>query len=84
MQVDVLIDKLTDCLVERETGNVVDTEYAERTTAIRRKEFAGWKFDWSTTQKDGYTVYDLFVEDMIQYKAEYHSRLMVALPILIL
>lgn len=63
MQVDVLIDKLTDCLVERETGNAVDTEYAERLTEIRKKECIGWKFDWSATQKNGYTVYELFVED---------------------
>lgn len=63
MQVDVLIDKLTDCLVERETGNVVDTEYAERITEIKKKDYIGWKFDWGTTQKNGYTVYELFVED---------------------
>lgn len=63
MAVDIQIDKLTDCLVERESGNIVDTEYVERTTAIKKKEFAGWKFDWSTTQKNGYTVYELFVED---------------------
>lgn len=63
MQVDILIDKLTDCLVERESGNVVDTEYTERITEIKKKEYSGWKFDWNTTQKNGYTVYELFVED---------------------
>ena len=63
MAVDIQIDKLTDCLIERETGNIVDTEYMERTTAIKKKDFAGWKFDWSTTQKNGYTVYELFVEN---------------------
>ena len=63
MAVDIQIDKLTDCLIERESGNIVDTEYMERTTAIKKKDFAGWKFDWSTTQKNGYTVYELFVEN---------------------
>lgn len=37
MQIDILIDKLTDCLVERESGNVVDTEYTERITKSKRK-----------------------------------------------
>lgn len=63
MAVDIQIDKLTDCLVDRETGNVVDTEYMERITAIKKKEFADWKFDWSTTQKNGYTIYELFIDD---------------------
>ena len=39
MAVDIQIDKLTDCLVERETGNVVDTEYTERISEIKKKEF---------------------------------------------
>lgn len=63
MAVDIQIDKLTDCLVERETGIVVDTEYAERIAEIKKKDYTGWKFDWSTTQKNGYTIYELFVED---------------------
>lgn len=63
MQVDILIDKLTDCLVERESGHVVDTEYTERITGIKKKECSGWKFDWSITQKKGYTVYELFLKD---------------------
>ena len=61
--VDIQIYKLTDCLIERESGNIVNTEYMECTTAIKKKDFAGWKFDWSTTQKNGYTVYELFVEN---------------------
>lgn len=60
--VDIQIDRLTDCLVERETGNVVGTKYVERNTTITKKECRGWKFDWSKTQKNGYTVYELFVE----------------------
>ena len=63
MAVDIQIDKLTDCLIEREFDSIVDTEYMERITAIKKKDYTGWKFDWSTTQKNGYTIYELFVED---------------------
>ena len=63
MAVDIQIDKLTDCLVERETGNIVDTEYTELITTIKKKDFAGWKFDWCKTQRYGYTIYELFLED---------------------
>lgn len=62
MQIDILIDKLTDCLVERSTGDVVETDYIERRTVIKRKEFNGWKFDWGITQENGYTIYELFVD----------------------
>jgi len=63
LQTEILIDKLTDCLVERATGKVIDTEYIERTTAIKKREYLGWKFDWRTTQENGYTIYELFVEN---------------------
>lgn len=62
MQIDILIDKLTDCLVDRATGENVNTEYKERTTAIKKKDYAGWKFNWSTTQDNGYTIYELLVD----------------------
>lgn len=68
MQIDILIDELTDCLVERSTGDIVETDYIERETAIKKNEYAGWKFDWSITQKAGYTIYELFVsgDDTVQ------------------
>lgn len=62
MQVDILIDELTDCLVERSTGDTVETDYIERETPIKKKEYSGWKFDWGITQKNGYTIYELFVD----------------------
>jgi len=61
--VDIQIDKLTDCLIERESGEVVDTEYIERVAAIKKEDYRGWKFDWSKSQENGYTIYELFVED---------------------
>lgn len=59
---NIQIDNLTDCLVERASGNIVDTEYKERTTAIKKKEFTGWRFDWRRTQDEGYTIYELFID----------------------
>ena len=44
MEVDILIDKLTDCLVERSTGEQVETEYRLRTVSIKPKDYKNWKF----------------------------------------
>ena len=62
MWVYIKIDSLTDCLVERLTGAIVETNFAKRVDPIKPKEFLGWKFDWCTTQKKGYTIYELFVD----------------------
>lgn len=68
MQVDIQIDKLTDCLIERETGIVLDTNYEEHIEPIKKKEYSKWKFDWSKTQASGYTIYELFIDgdDVVQ------------------
>ena len=63
MPVDILIDELTDCLVERNTNKILETEYRERITPITIREFKGWKFDWSKTEKRGYNIYELFLKD---------------------
>lgn len=63
MAVDILIDELTDCLVERQTGAIVDTEYRQRMNPIRSTEYKGWKFDWKKTEKNGYDIYELFLKD---------------------
>lgn len=39
MEVDVLIDKITDCLIDTRTGEKVDTEYKVRETPIRPKDY---------------------------------------------
>ena len=62
MDIEILIDKLTDCLVEKETGEIVETEYKERTTPIKPKDYRGWKFNWNITEKNGYTTYELFLK----------------------
>lgn len=68
MEVDILIDKLTDCLIEKSSGEQVDTEYRLRTVPIKTKDYKGWKFDWSKTEKNGYNIYELFVkgDDIVQ------------------
>lgn len=63
MQINVHIDKLTDCLIERATGRIVDTEYIQREELINSSENLGWQFDWRKTQEEGYTIYELFVKD---------------------
>ena len=37
MSIDIIIDKLTDCLVLRETNTVVKTEYKKLDTSIPKK-----------------------------------------------
>ena len=54
MAVDILVDKLTGCLVERSTGERVETEYRVRAMPIKPKDYKEWKFDWSKTEKAGY------------------------------
>ena len=61
MQVDIVIDCFTDCLVERKSGKVYETEFVKVENPITSKRYIGWKFDWSETQKSGYTIYELYL-----------------------
>lgn len=62
MQIDIIIDRFTDCLVERETGAILETNFIRIEEPIKKKRYAGWKFDWRQTQKDGYYVYELSIK----------------------
>lgn len=62
MEVDILIDALTDCLIEKSTGKIVETEYYSRISPITEAEYDSWKFNWQTTVENGYTIYELFVK----------------------
>ena len=68
MEVDILIDRITDCLIDTRTGEEVETEYRMRETIIRPKDYKGWKFNWRITEKNGYDKYELFLkgDDMVQ------------------
>lgn len=63
MHVDILIDNLTDCLVERKTGTIHETCFVKVEKPIPKKRYMGWKFDWAKTQKDGYSVYELYLKE---------------------
>ena len=54
MEVDIIIDKITDCLIDTVTGEEVETEYRIRETPISPKDYNGWRFNWSITEKNGY------------------------------
>ena len=67
MVVDVTIDSLTDCIVDRESGKEFQTMYRKRTKKISQKnantlKAQGWLFDWSIPQSEGYEVYELYTE----------------------
>ena len=62
MQINITIDEFTDCLIDRKTNRIVETEYKEMKHLIPKSQFSTWKFDWSITQKRGYTIYELFVK----------------------
>ncbi len=54
------IDRFTPCLVERETGKIVDTQYAvasrEELVSLKKE---GWNFDWASDELSDATVYKL-------------------------
>ena len=62
MEVDIIIDKMTDCLIETFSGQIVNTCYIKRKVPIHKIDYKGWNFDWSITEKQGYNIYELFVE----------------------
>lgn len=63
MEIDILIDDLTYCLIDRRTGKEVETEYRLRETPIKPKDYKGWKFNWGITEKNGYHIYELFLKN---------------------
>lgn len=59
MEIDVIIDSLTNCLVCTETGEECDTEYRLVARTITKQDAlelkaCGWKFDWSIPHQNGY------------------------------
>lgn len=79
-EIDIEIDSLTNCLVSKD-GEEFDTEYKEfrkNITAVDAKKLQkdGWVFDWSKPQKDGYSVYGLYIvgsdelEGLIAFKQD--------------
>lgn len=68
MEIDLMIDTLTNCLVCAETGEECDTEYRLVVKTISKTEaqtlkMQGWQFDWSIPHQNGYEVYELLLEN---------------------
>jgi len=48
MQIDIVIDKLTPCLVDIATGKVLQTTFSlAKPDEILDLQLKGWNFDWS-------------------------------------
>lgn len=61
----VEIDALTQCLIHRLSGEIVQTEFRSHSEKISKRTAKnwlaeGWLFDWSIPQKEGFEIYDLF------------------------
>ena len=61
--VDVIIDNLTNCLIDS-NGVEYDTEYTLVKKTITKAHAAklkeeGWQFDWSVPQRQGCEIYQL-------------------------
>lgn len=63
MEIDIHIDGLTDCLIETDTGRILDTEYKKRTSKIKPSDYKKWRFKWNQTQDSGYDIYELHIKN---------------------
>lgn len=66
MEIDIVIDSLTNCLVCNKTGKELDTEFKEiivDSVLATKLNQEGWKFDWSKPAKEGYTLLALYIKD---------------------
>ena len=68
LDIDIEIDSLTDCLIERSSGMLLDTEFRLVAKTITKEiaeklQSEGWKFDWSIPHKDGCEIYALTLKD---------------------
>lgn len=67
MEVDIEIDGLTNCLVNRVTGEECDTQYRLISKTITKADAEklmaeGWLFDWSIPHSNGYEIYELLIK----------------------
>jgi hypothetical protein len=59
--IDIVIDEITPCLIERLSGEKFDT--TEKQIHPKQGDFKGWKFDWSIPEQEGSVVYALMIDD---------------------
>lgn len=63
MGTSVLIDKLTPCLVDTKTGEIVDTEYKlVKKSDLKDLKREGWLFDWADENLEQDDIYKLTVK----------------------
>ena len=75
MEIDIKIDKITDCLEVTLTGEIVPTHYKKVDKPIEDVDYNGWKFDWARTQRDGYTVFELYVDGVDKVQGRISMRI---------
>jgi len=64
MQIDIIIDKLTPCLVELSSGKVLQTTFSlAKPDEIRDLQLKGWNFDWSDRELARCNIYKLQLKD---------------------
>ena len=64
MQIDIIIDKLTPCLVEISSGKILQTTFSlTKPDEIFELQSKGWNFDWSDRELARCNIYKLQLKD---------------------
>ena len=64
MQLDIIIDKLTPCLVEISTGRILQTTFSlAKSDEICDLQSKGWNFDWADRELARCNIYKLQLKD---------------------
>ena len=64
MQIDIIIDKMTPCLIEISSGKILQTTFAvAKADELRNLQAHGWNFDWSDGELAYCNIYKLQIED---------------------
>lgn len=75
--ISIEIDKLTNSIENRITGDIFDTQILEIEKSDLKSLNTGWNFDWKAEHKSEATVYKLIIEenyDVIQGLISVHYR----------
>jgi len=64
LQIDIVIDKMTPCLVEISTGKILQTTFSvAKTNELVNLQAQGWNFDWSDRDLAYCNIYKLQVDN---------------------
>ena len=76
--IEIQIDKLTPCLIERASGKIFDTQMCKISPV--KRDYVGWKFDWAIPLRNRYDIYalkikgDEQIQGMIAFAVENNNR----------